>query len=96
MMSTIETVSSSKPKYKIFDAETGEEKKGAYFVLKINASSAVEKIAVANAMRAYIQTQRELGNPLYAVHVERYLQDALRDSTKNTKKEERIDVLRFI
>lgn len=78
-MTKIETVSSSKPKYKIFDAETGEEKHGHYFVLKIDASSAVEKIAVANAMRTYVKTQRELGDPLYAVHVERYLQDALRE-----------------
>lgn len=76
-MTKIETVSSSKPKYRIFDAETGEEKHGHYFVLKIDASSDAEKIAVANALLAYCKTHRDIGDTLWAEKVRRYLEDSL-------------------
>lgn len=64
-------------KYRILDAKTGEEKHGHYFVLKIDASSDIEKIAVANALLAYCKTHRDIGDPLWAEKVRRSLEDSL-------------------
>ena len=65
-------------KYRLLDAETGEEKKGKYFILKIDSSNPAEKVAVANALMAYAKTQENLGNRGYAMNVRNYLREGLR------------------
>jgi len=64
-------------KYRLLDAVTGEEKKGKYFILKIDSSNPAERVAVANALIAYAKTQENLGNSGYAMNVRNYLREGL-------------------
>lgn len=64
-------------KYRLLDAVTGEEKKGKYFILKIDSSNPAERVAVANALIAYAKTQESLGNSNYAMNVRNYLREGL-------------------
>ena len=60
-------------KYKILDAKTGVEKRGKYFVLKIDAKDPVERNAVWCAMMWYADYHRRHGNAKYAKEVESYV-----------------------
>lgn len=53
-------------KYRILDAVTGKEKDGKYFVLKVDAKDAQERMAVFYALRAYADVQTEIGNKTFA------------------------------
>lgn len=53
-------------KYRILDAVTGKEKDGKYFVLKVDAKDAQERMAVFYALRAYADAQTEIGNKTFA------------------------------
>lgn len=64
-------------KYRLLDAVTGEEKKGKYFILKIDSSNPAERVAVANALIVYAKTQDSLGNSGYAMNVRNYLREGL-------------------
>ena len=64
-------------KYRLLDAVTGEEKKGKYFILKIDSSNPAERVAVANALMDYAKTQENLGNSGYAMNVRNYLREGL-------------------
>ena len=60
-------------KYKILDAKTGIEKRGRYFVLKIDADNPIESIAVKLALKAYADYQSTFGRAEYAKDVMRYI-----------------------
>ena len=60
-------------KYKILDAKTGAEKRGKYFVLKIDANDPVEWCAVHCAMEMYADYHKKHGNKKYAEEVKRYV-----------------------
>ena len=64
-------------KYRLLDAATGEEKKGKYFILKVDSSNPAERVAVANALMSYAKTQENLGNSGYAMNVRNYLREGL-------------------
>ena len=53
-------------KYRVFDVNTGEEKQGKYFVLKIDAEDPVERCAVQCAMAMYAEYHKIHGNAKYA------------------------------
>lgn len=59
-------------KYRIYDAKTGEEKHGKYFVLKIDAKDDVERESVASALKVYAASHSYHGNPEYASEVMHY------------------------
>ena len=56
-------------KYKIFDAKTGEEKKGKYFCLRIDANDEQERDIVEAAMLTYIRMHKAANNHEYAENV---------------------------
>ena len=60
-------------KYRILDAETGEEKHGKYFVLKIDAKDKVERECVKAAMSMYAMAHMNRGNTDYARAVADYI-----------------------
>lgn len=60
-------------KYKILDAKTGAEKRGKYFVLKIDAKDPVEWCAVQAAMAMYADYHKRHGNAKYSKEVESYV-----------------------
>ena len=53
-------------KYKILDAKTGEEKKGKYFCLRIDANDPKERKIVEDTLRFYANKQEVAGNLDYA------------------------------
>lgn len=53
-------------KYRILDAKTGEEKKGKYFCLRIDANDPQERSVVEETMLTYVGKHRALGNREYA------------------------------
>ena len=62
-------------KYLIFDAETGEEKKGKYFCLRIDANDKQERAIVEDVMLTYIFKHRAAGNYEYADNVLAFVRD---------------------
>ena len=60
-------------KYRLFDATTGEEKHGKYFVLKIDAKDKKERKCVEKAMETYAVMHANCGNTEYANAVLDYL-----------------------
>lgn len=60
-------------KYRILDAKTGEEKRGKYFVLKIDAKNFIERCAVRFALMSYADYHRIRGNERYADEVRSYV-----------------------
>ena len=60
-------------KYKILDAKTGEEKKGRYFCLRIDANNPKERETVNDTLRFYASRHEEIGNPDYAASVRRFI-----------------------
>ena len=56
-------------KYRILDAKTGAEKAGAYFVLRLDAASRDEQIAVRCALDEYVRVHKAAGNCPYANRV---------------------------
>ena len=53
-------------KYMVLDAKTGQEKKGEYFVLKLDADDRCELLAVRAALCRHCKMHRLLGNEDYA------------------------------
>lgn len=60
-------------KYRLFDARTGEEKHGKYFVLKIDAKDEKERECVDEAMLMYTMAHMNRGNTDYALAVDEYV-----------------------
>lgn len=60
-------------KYRLFDATTGEEKHGKYFVLKIDAKNETERECVKAAMNMYTMAHMNRGNTDYARAVDDYI-----------------------
>lgn len=56
-------------KYRLLDSETGEEKTGKYFVLKIDAADPDERKAVFDALFEYARAHAKNGNREYAMNV---------------------------
>ena len=56
-------------KYRILDAKTGAEKAGTYFVLRLDAASRDEQIAVRCALDEYVRVHKAAGNCPYATRV---------------------------
>lgn len=59
-------------KYRILDANTGAEKDGLYFVLKVDAKDAGERKAVFEALFEYAREQARQGRSSYAMDVINY------------------------
>ena len=62
-------------KYLIFDAENGEEKKGKYFCLRIDANDEHERAIVELVMHIYAIMHRIVGNAEYADNVIAFVKD---------------------
>ena len=60
-------------KYKILDAKTGVEKRGKYFVLKIDSSDPIESMAVKFTLKSYAEYQSAFGRDSYAKEVMNYV-----------------------
>ena len=60
-------------KYRIFDAVSGEEKQGRYFVLKLDAKDEFERSCVRKALREYAKAQSMLGNKAFAKSIRAYI-----------------------
>ena len=60
-------------KYRILDAKTGEEKKGKYFCLRIDANDQVERDIVNGALAFYANMQDDAGRCDYAENVRKFL-----------------------
>lgn len=56
-------------KYNILDAETGEVKKGKYFVLRLDAHDPDERAAVRNALQTYANCQEQIGRTDFAKNI---------------------------
>lgn len=63
-------------KYKILDAKTGKEKKGEYFVLKIDSKDSVEASIVVGTLSNYAYMQHTVGRNDYAISILNYLREA--------------------
>ena len=63
-------------KYRIFDAKTGIEKNGRYFVLRCDSPDVNERMAVVKALEEYCKFHREHGRLEYAESVLEYLNNA--------------------
>lgn len=60
-------------KYRILDAKTGEEKRGKYFVLRVDAADPIERKAVADALMKYAKAQADAGRNNYAKEILNYV-----------------------
>lgn len=60
-------------KYRIFDAKTGEEKKGRYFVLKLDAKDDTEARIVKAALLNYASMQSIVGRYGYCAEIVDYV-----------------------
>lgn len=60
-------------KYRILDAKTGEEKKGKYFCLRIDANDPVERDIVNGALVFYANMQKDAGRLIYADNVRKFI-----------------------
>lgn len=60
-------------KYRILDAKTGEEKKGRYFVLKLDAKDDIEARIVRAALLNYASMQRIVGRHDYCNEIVDYV-----------------------
>lgn len=60
-------------KYKILDAKTGEEKKGKYFCLRIDANDPVERDIVNGALVFYANMQDDAGRWDYAENIRKFI-----------------------
>lgn len=56
-------------KYRIIDTKTGAEKAGTYVVLRLDAASRDEQIAVRCALDEYVRIHKAAGNCTYANRV---------------------------
>lgn len=61
-------------KYRIVDAMTGKEKKGIYFILKVDAKDETERKCVRAALAAYADSQRAAGRADFADSIEKLIQ----------------------
>ena len=59
-------------KYRLFDAESGIEKNGKYFCLRIDAEDQNERSIVMATLRYYASLHFNAGNGEYAEHVIQY------------------------
>lgn len=69
-------------KYTILDAETGREKTGKYYVLKINSNDPLERMAVREAMFEYARQLAKHGRRYYANRVLQWMQEGANDEGK--------------
>lgn len=63
-------------KYRILDAKTGEEKKGKYFCLRIDANDPVERDIVNSVLVFYANMQDDAGRFNYADNVRKFIATA--------------------
>lgn len=69
-------------KYIILDSETGREKIGKYYVLKINANDPLERMAVREAMFEYARQLAKHGRRYYADLLLQWMQKGVNDEGK--------------
>lgn len=60
-------------KYRILDAKTGEEKRGKFFCLRIDAKDPSESSIVYNTLRYYSEMHAAVGHDEYADNVMRFV-----------------------
>lgn len=61
-------------KYRIVDALTGKDKRGIYFILKVDAKDETERKCVRAALAAYAESQRAAGRADFADSIEKLIQ----------------------
>lgn len=61
-------------KYRIVDALTGKDKRGIYFILKVDAKDETERKCVRAALAAYADSQRAAGRADFADSIEKLIQ----------------------
>lgn len=61
-------------KYRIVDALTGKDKRGIYFILKVDAKDETERKCVRAALASYAESQRAAGRADFADSIEKLIQ----------------------